>query len=75
MATKVKKNQRIRSKNMHMSTPQGLLHHCHRVIILNRGSMPRKRTEESDAILPDRSVQRHSVTSLEAARSLANGPS
>ena len=31
--------------------------------------------EESDAILPDRSVQRHSVTSLETARSLANGHS
>ena len=28
--------------------------------------------EESDAILPDRSVQRHRVTSLETARSLAN---
>ena len=37
--------------------------------------MPRKRTEESDAILPDRSVQRHSVTSLETARTVANGPS
>ena len=31
--------------------------------------------EESDAILPYRSVQRHSVTSLETARSLANGSS
>ena len=31
--------------------------------------------EESDAIFPDRSVQRHSVTSLETARSLANSSS
>ena len=31
--------------------------------------------EESDAILPDRSVQSHSVRSLETERSLANGPS
>ena len=31
--------------------------------------------EESDAILPDRSVQRHSVTSFETACSLANSPS
>ena len=31
--------------------------------------------EESDAIFPDRSVQRHSMTSLETVRSLANGPS
>ena len=36
--------------------------------------MPRKKKrEETDAILFDRSVQRHSVTSLETARSLANG--
>ena len=37
--------------------------------------MPYKKREETDAILLDRSVQRHSVTSLETARSLANGPS
>ena len=37
--------------------------------------MPRKRTGRSDANFPDQNVQRHSVTSLEAARSLANGPS
>ena len=37
--------------------------------------MIRKRTGKSDAILPDRTVQRHSVTSLETACSLANGPS
>ena len=36
--------------------------------------MHRKRTG-SDAILPDRSVQRHSVTSLETARSSAKDPS
>ena len=35
--------------------------------------MPRKRT--GIAILPDRSVQRHSVMSLDTACSLANGPS
>ena len=48
----------------------------HRVIILNieEACLARER-EESDAILPDRSVQRHSVMSLETARSLANGPS
>ena len=34
--------------------------------------MPR---EESDAILPDRRVQRHSMTSLETACSLANSSS
>ena len=45
----------------------------HRVIILHRGSicLARER-EESGAIIPDRSVQRHSVTSLETERSLAN---
>ena len=37
--------------------------------------MPRKRREESNSILPDRSVQRHSMMSLETACSLANGPS
>ena len=42
----------------------------HRVIILNRG-----RTEETDANFPDQNVQLHSVTSIETARSLANGPS
>ena len=39
------------------------------------GACLAREREESDAILPDRSVQRHSVTSLETARSLANGPS
>ena len=34
-----------------------------------------KEREESDGIFPDRSVQRHSVTSLDTARLLANGPS
>ena len=43
----------------------------HRFIMLNRAI----EREESDAILPERSVQRHSATSLETARSLANGPS
>ena len=48
----------------------------HRVIILNRGSTcPAREGEESDAILPDHSVQRHSLMSFETARSLANGPS
>ena len=47
----------------------------HRVIILNRGSMPRKKREESDANFPDLNLQRHSVTSFETASSLANGPS
>ena len=37
--------------------------------------MPRKRTGDSDAILPDRSVQSCNLTSLETARSLANCPS
>ena len=36
--------------------------------------MPRKRMEESDANFPDQNVQRHSVTSLKTACSLANGP-
>ena len=49
--------------------------HIHRVTMLNRGIMPAREREESYAILPDRSVQRHSVTSLETARSLANDPS
>ena len=31
--------------------------------------------EETDANFPNQNVQRHSVTSLETARSLANGPS
>ena len=35
--------------------------------------MPRKRTGKSDVNLPDRSVQHHSVSSLETVRSLANG--
>ena len=46
----------------------------HRDIILNRGIMPRKKTEESDAILRNRSVQRRCVTSFETAHPLANGP-
>ena len=37
--------------------------------------MPCKEREETDANFPDQNVQRHSVTSLETARSLANGPS
>ena len=37
--------------------------------------MPLRRTEKSDADFPDQNVQCHSVTSLETARSLANGPS
>ena len=41
----------------------------HRVIILNRGSIPRKRKGGITT------CQRHSVTSPETARSLANGPS
>ena len=48
---------------------------AHSVIILNRGSMPHKRTGKSDAIIADRNVQRHCLTSLETARSLANGTS
>ena len=36
--------------------------------------MPCKKREESDANFPDRNVQRHSVTSLATARSLANRP-
>ena len=47
----------------------------HRVIILNRGSMLRKRTGKGDANFPDQNVKRLSVTSLETARSLANGSS
>ena len=43
--------------------------------MITEGARLAKEREESDAILPDRSVQRHSVTSLETARSLANGPS
>ena len=39
------------------------------------GACLAREREESDAILPDRSVQRHSETSLETARSLANVPS
>ena len=37
--------------------------------------MPRKRTQKSDANFPDQNVQRHSVTSHETARLLANDPS
>ena len=47
----------------------------HRVIILNRGACLAIEREESDANIPDQSVQRHSVTSLETAVSLAKGPS
>ena len=58
--------------------------HSHRVIILNRGSMPRmlpqgrktsRERKENYANFPNQNVQRHSVTSLENARSLDNGPS
>ena len=38
------------------------------------GACLAREREESGAILPDRSVQRHSVTLLETARSLANCP-
>ena len=37
--------------------------------------MPCKKTEESDENFPDQNVQRHSMTSQETARSLANGSS
>ena len=47
----------------------------HRVIILNRGSCLAREREESDANFPEQNVQRHRVTSLETACSLANGPS
>ena len=42
-----------------------------------RESMPSQQNtqEETDANFPDQNVQRHSVTSLETARSLANDPS
>ena len=44
-------------------------------VIIEGACLERER-EESDAILPDRSVQRHSVTSLETACALmAKGPS
>ena len=44
----------------------------HRVIKLNRGSMPRKRMgKKVMQFFPDSSVQRHSVTSHGTARSLA----
>ena len=45
----------------------------HRVIILLEGACLHNRMQ-TDANFPDQNVQRHSVTSLEAARSLANGP-
>ena len=45
------------------------------VIILNRGSIPRKRTGRKWCNSSSRSVQRHSVTSLDTVSSLANGPS
>ena len=41
----------------------------HRVILI------KEKGEESDANFPDQNVQRHRVTSLETACSLANGPS
>ena len=44
-----------------------------RVIILNRGSMPRKRTGRKWCNSSRSQCATHSVTSLETARSLANG--
>ena len=51
------------------------VYHSYRVLILNRGSRPRKRTGRNWCKFYDQNVQRHSVTSLETARSLSNGPS
>ena len=39
------------------------------------GACLAREREESDVNFPDQNVQRHSVTLLETARSLANGPS
>ena len=60
--------------HLHLKTPSldfNTIGCYHRVIILNRD----REREESDANFPDRNVQRHSVMSLETARSLANYPS
>ena len=46
----------------------------HRVIILLERACLHNRIEETDANFPDQNVQRHSVTSLDAAPPLANGP-
>ena len=54
---------------------EGNLTCIHGDIILIEGACLARKREESDAILPDCSVQRHSVTSLETARSLAKGSS
>ena len=51
------------------------MHQSQGVIILIEGACLAREREESNAILPNRSGQRHIVTSLETARSLANGPS
>ena len=51
-------------------------HFGHRVIILNRGSVPRAREQkENDANFPDQDVQRHSMTSHGTERLLVNDPS
>ena len=51
-------------------------HFGHRVIILNRGSMPHAREQkENDANFPDQDVQRHSMTSHGTERLLVNDPS
>ena len=42
---------------------------------MKEGECLAREREESDAILLDRSAQRHNVTSLDTVRSLANGPS
>ena len=47
----------------------------HRVIILLERACLHNRTGSNDANFPDQNVQRHSVTSFETARSLANDPS
>ena len=47
----------------------------HRAIILNKTKCLQREREESDANFPVQNVQRHSMTSLVTARSLANGPS
>ena len=52
-----------------------MLYFQHRVIMLIEGACLAREREENDAILFNRSVQRHSVKSLETALSLANSPS
>ena len=48
----------------------------HRVIILlERACLHNRKGKKTDANFPDQNVQRLNVTSLETARSLANGPS